>query len=263
MSNSLTKLLTNIEARGYDLHAPTRWSRRLIRSLGFELKRYGPLTVSWCIREALTSYDIKTLLDVGGNRGQFGLAMRDLGFRGTIHSFEPVPEARDVLEAVAKRDGNWVVHAQALGAFAGTAQFNIGRLDQTSSLKSVEPVEAEANNVLEVVRQIDVEINTLDAFAAGHGIRPESTFLKIDVQGAELEVLAGGAEFLSHVPMVLTETALTSAYKDGSRLEDIINIFKRDDLHVAAIQPIYASVKRNLLVDMDVLAMRPRILTRQ
>jgi FkbM family methyltransferase len=248
-----------IEGMGYDvgLFPPLRWTRRALRAAGIEISRYGPLSIDWSIAQNLAARRIETLIDVGGNRGQFGVSMRDLGFRGTIQSFEPVPEVRAELEKTARRDGNWRVHGLALAAATGRATFHVGAFDQTSSLKSVDPVEAAANPVLEVARAIEVELDTLDAFVARERIDPARTFLKIDVQGAEMEVLEGGRATLKTLAMLLTETSLVSAYAGGGRIEELLALLRHHGLQVAGTQPVYANPSRGLLLEVDVLALRP------
>jgi FkbM family methyltransferase len=259
MAGFFPLLRRGIESLGYDpqMFPPIRYTRRALRSMGLELQRFGPLSIDWQVKRMFTEGRIDTLIDVGANRGQFGMSMRELGFRGTIHSFEPIPEVREKLDKVAARDGRWQVHGCALAAEPGRAQFNIGRFDQTSSLKTVDPREANSNEVLEVVRQIEVEIATLDSFVQSARLDPERTFLKIDVQGAEMEVLAGGRAFLNGLSALLTETSLTSAYEEGGRIEDLLQLIRDHGLEIAGMEPVYANAARRLLLELDVLALRP------
>lgn len=225
--------------------------------MGLDLHRFGPLSIDWQLKQLFAEQRVETLIDVGANRGQFGLSMREIGFRGTIHSFEPIPEVREKLDRVAARDGNWHVHGIALAAHAGRAIFNFGRFDQTSSLKTVDPVEASSNAVLEVVRRIEVDVATLDTFLVDSGIDPGRTLLKIDVQGAELEVLAGASISLTKLPALLTETSLTSAYQQGGRIEALLQVLREHGLQITGMEPVYANPSRRLLLEMDVLALRP------
>ena len=50
----------------------------------------GQHTLRTHLMSVLQDYNIDTVLDVGANEGQFGAELRNLGFRGDIHSFEPV-----------------------------------------------------------------------------------------------------------------------------------------------------------------------------
>jgi FkbM family methyltransferase len=61
-------------------------------------------------------------------------------------------------------------------------------------------------------RPVILETTTLDEVA---GARPGPTFLKIDVQGAELEVLRGGEKVLAHCELVQLEVALVP-YNEGA-----------------------------------------------
>lgn len=61
--------------------------------------------------------------------------------------------------------------------------------------------------------EINLTTSRLDDVA--HELRSECLFLKIDVQGAELEVLRGGAETLARAQLVQLEVAISS-YNEGA-----------------------------------------------
>ena len=65
------------------------------------------------------------LIDVGANRGQFAISARELGFKGTIISFEPQLALFENLSALASKDGNWIVHPFGLGAKQEELALNI------------------------------------------------------------------------------------------------------------------------------------------
>ena len=63
-------------------------------------------------------YAINCVLDVGANEGQTGAALRRLGYRGRIVSFEPVKRSFEVLAARCALDSDWRCHQIRVG-FAG------------------------------------------------------------------------------------------------------------------------------------------------
>ena len=67
---------------------------------------------------------VSSVLDVGANEGLYGEALRRAGYSGTIHSFEPLPDAFDRLSARASRDVNWYAINAACGEAAGTLELN-------------------------------------------------------------------------------------------------------------------------------------------
>jgi FkbM family methyltransferase len=81
-----------------------------------------------------------------------------------------------------------------------------------------------------------IAIVTLDEFLKDKGsIKLNKTFLKIDVQGFEKNVLLGGQYSLLEIPVVLVECVLNSLYEESSDLIKIIELMKEKGFIVAAI----------------------------
>ena len=206
------------------------------------------------LRQFLTAFSIDCVFDVGANRGQYATMLRrDVGFAGTILSFEPNPEIFDRLRDRAKGDRHWHVHNLALSDFDGPAEFNIMAAEQFSSLKSPsvaqDAVFADRNKV---VRTVAMQCRRLDGLlpelAAKHGFaRP---FLKMDTQGHDLSVCEGAGEALSSMAGVQTELAVRPIYDGGAGYRAMI-----DWLAARGFEPgaLFANNKGHfpLLVEMD------------
>src|SRR5271170_3043937 len=86
------------------------------------------------VTQVIHAYNIDTIIDVGANVGQFGTWMRKLGFKGDIHSFEPVRHTYDALSKCAANDDRWQAHNVALGSSAGQSEINVTESSDFSSL---------------------------------------------------------------------------------------------------------------------------------
>jgi hypothetical protein len=62
--------------------------------------------------------------------------------------------------------------------------------------------------------------------------------LKVDVQGAELDVLAGAKRMLRHVEYVVLETALFQFYDGGPQLADVVAFMKERGFVVYEIMDV-------------------------
>lgn len=142
--------------------------------------------------------------DIGANIGFYTcLLARLTGPEGRIDAFEPATATRAMLERnVAANDfRNVTLHAQALGAAPGTATIHFRSRDlaegTASLLRGDDTDESEP-----------VTLTTIDAIAA---VLPQPAFVKIDVEGLQLDVWRGGKTFFaSHAPLVLAELRETS-----------------------------------------------------
>lgn len=199
---------------------------------------------------------ITTVLDVGANRGQFAEWLFAYGFKGEVHSFEPLPEAYAALESAARAHRRWAAHALALGSTNGQSQLYVGRNDQTSSLNAVDRAAASGIEALDVVGCVSVPVQRLDSWLEVHRIDPARTILKIDVQGSEQDVLEGAGAALDKFQLIQVETAIVPVYRGESRLPVLIDFFHRRSFVVRGLRPVYFHPKTRELMQVDLLVER-------
>ncbi len=155
-----------------------------------------------------------TVFDVGTHIGYISLYFAYLvGRAGRVHSFEPgennLPYTRRNLAGHA----NITVVEKALGAEPGRATLYLEDLSgQNNSLvQSYKGLALSSGSAVRAhVREVSVEVSTLDTYVASTGAVPD--FVKIDVEGFELGVLQGADDVLrNRRPMWMVETAGESA----------------------------------------------------
>jgi FkbM family methyltransferase len=159
------------------------------------------------------SVDLRSglIVDIGANEGNFSAAVAALAPGARIIACEPNPAPRERLRA---RLGDKVeIVDQAIGLEQGRAIFNITGMDHNSSLR--EPRSEEMGQLMQeaegwaVTERLEVEVTTLDALVGDR----EVAVVKLDVQGAELDVLLGGGEALARTQAVLMEVTFFSHYE--------------------------------------------------
>jgi len=150
-------------------------------------------------------------LDVGANVGAYTLLLGQwVRPGGRVFAFEPAPEAYGGLTAHVRLnglgDGVTCVRA-AVSSSTGTATLTVDGLSGANRLDASATGER-------------VETVTLDDFCRREGVRP--SFIKIDVEGAELDVLRGAREtireggaglalFVEMHPTIWREMGITAA----------------------------------------------------
>src|ERR1700678_3413224 len=104
--------------------------RQIFRRTGFDLVRTENLKTAASRRAVmLRSPRIQTVLDVGANVGDYGVELREWGYKGRILSFEPASAAFKALSRRASADALWSVFNYALGGEEGLAEINIASND--------------------------------------------------------------------------------------------------------------------------------------
>lgn len=136
--------------------------------------------------------------DVGAHIGELTqLFARFVGPKGRVHAFEPGQTAFERLQAVCDWSGsaNIVLNNLALFENAGTVQLNVyDDAHLTWNTLAHRPLDQYGIEVASVGVET-VEAETVDGYCTGNGIE-HIDLLKIDVEGAELQVLRGARRML-------------------------------------------------------------------
>lgn len=122
------------------------------------------------------------VFDLGANVGYYTLLAAKLAHQGQVVAFEPEPRNAAFLRSNIAANGcrNVSIHELAVASATGYAKFKMGSGTGTGTLADE--------------GTLKVKTIKLDEFVASSGLRP--THLKIDVEGAEIDVLCGGLETL-------------------------------------------------------------------
>ena len=153
-----------------------------------------------------------TFVDVGANFGTFSLlASRLVGESGNVIAIEPQPRLVSLIEqsVALSHAGNCHVVPRACGRAEGTQKLLVpvhdsGRAGFFSSFSGAKPHE-----------EMDASVTTLDSVFAS--LEPQrNVFVKIDVEGSEMDVLDGGVESLTSMhPTIMIEINPWSAKAAG------------------------------------------------
>jgi FkbM family methyltransferase len=158
----------------------------------------------------------RTLLDIGAHLGLFAVVgARLVSPGGKVFSFEPTPFTRSVLKEVVRLNGyDDVVDVR------GEAVCD--RRGQTVFYDTGEEV-SNANSLVHIDRSktgIEVDLISVDEFVKEKGIRPDC--IKIDVEGAELDLLRGAKETFTTIrPVARLGLHPPQLAQHGQSLEEI------------------------------------------
>jgi FkbM family methyltransferase len=195
------------------------------------------------IRAAFDNFNPVTCLDIGANTGQFAGEWQKIFPECEITSIEPNPHCEKGLKKL------------------GVKYLQLGLSDKIGQLELILP-KAKSNskgasfykeinfNSLseEEILKIKVPVTTLDT------LFPNTSFdiIKIDVQGAELDVINGGQLTLPKSSYVIIEVSLTP-YNEDAPLADVI-VKRMEDFNFF-VQDIFGmhTNKSGKVIQLDLL----------
>lgn len=139
--------------------------------------------------------------DIGANVGYFSvIAARLVGETGKVYAFEPVPENADILQHNIQLNNfaNVNIYQKAVSNSPGVGELLLAEFSGGSAL-------AHGDTPPDLKDSISVELVSIDSVVYEENFKPPS-MIKIDVEGAEIEVLLGMQRTMKeYQPVILYE----------------------------------------------------------
>ena len=223
-----------------------------LRRIGYDIVRYDPGRTSEGRRaRLLAERDIDVVLDVGANDGPFATNLRQAGYLGRIISFEPQHAAFERLKVACRSDPAWDCRQVALGSADGEFELHVaGNSSSSSLLEMTSQHTASAPSSRYVASEL-VAVRRLDAIL-DEVVRPDDAlYLKLDVQGFELEVLHGAEEVLPQVLVVESELSLAHLYENGATLVDVVGHLDARGFELVSLEPAFVDERDGRLLQVD------------
>lgn len=186
----------------------------------------------------LIGADARAVLEIGAHHGTETRMLLDAFPVAHIHAFEPDPRALEV-HRKSVRHPRATLHAMAIGAVNGRAEFHVSSgmppdidpiiaaeypkgWDQSGSLRAPKG-HHKAHPWCQFVRTISVEVRTLDAWSAKHA-QGRIDFIWADMQGAEGDLVRGGASTLARTRFLYCEYSDRELYEGEPTLSALLDM---------------------------------------
>ncbi|QFY88664.1 FkbM family methyltransferase [Magnetovirga frankeli] len=179
------------------------------------------------------------VFDVGANEGQSIEKYHQLCTSATIYSFEPNPLAWDKLQESYGHNSKVKLFKKGLNEQSGLCSFFVTRELSASSLFQPEvKLQRLSKDRKYDFEEIKVDCITLDKFSIMFGI-DQIDILKIDVQGAELNVLKGACNLLSRgsISVIFLEITFAETYVNQMQLIDLLSFIEQHNYKIWDLAP--------------------------
>jgi FkbM family methyltransferase len=205
--------------------------RRAIRSLGWDIVRYRPL---WPTLLGVERLPIRTVLDIGAYDGDTARLFRRFFPQAHIYCFEPQPEPVQTLNAWAvSQQGLVHILPVALGNRSGMAEIHCNaRFPRIASLALPAP---RFQPKMQDAIIIPTPIMRLDEAVSAEIPLQEGVLIKIDVEGGERDVLAGGAVTLQRCAACILEFHVDSYFIGQMALPETTAFLREYGLEFAGV----------------------------
>jgi FkbM family methyltransferase len=186
-------------------------------------------------------------IDVGAYHGEWTRTFSRV-FQGVpILMIEAQADKRDHLERTARRIGNCVDLETALLSREQGAEVQFFMMETGSSIYP--------ENTTAPRHRIRMHTETLDTVVSRHPRLREPYFIKLDVQGAELDVLRGGAETLGKAEGVMLEASVLNYNEGAPGLREIIEFMEAEGFAIYDIANLMRLVTGDLC-QLDAIFLR-------
>lgn len=192
------------------------------------------------------------IFDVGAAYGTWGRMASCYFTEAKVHMFEPayteVEAYSSGIDQLVSEDPNrFVIHPFALGAEDRTQKFFINPENPTGNTMIGNAHRSENWN------NVDTQFATIDKLVQS-GMAPQPDFIKIDAQGAELEVLKGAKQTLLGTQVLLLELWLQRGYgKQTPLFNEVINWLLPFGFHVIDMTGTWRRPEDDQLISQDML----------
>jgi len=173
----------------------------------------------------LANCGIQTVLDVGAHMGEFAQRIRTMLPDAKLVCFEPLEEPFTKLTERFRGQPNFRAIRCALGENAGQHEIHHNEYAPSSSLLPMTELHKqsftfavkEQTEMIEVRRLSDV-VRELDLH--------DPLLLKLDVQGFEEKVIAGGEDVVARAKIIIIEVSFQTLYEGGPLFDDVYRLLK-------------------------------------
>ncbi len=197
--------------------------------------------------KSLVSVEKPVIFDVGAHWGESIDYFKALFSASMIYSFEPDPESFDLL---TKRDYTDVNYFNlALSSKIGELSFFRNEISHTNSLFKVNLESKDSIGITKAKNsgnvdffnnfnsEVKVKTSTLDEICKNNSIHLID-LLKIDVQGAECEVLKGGKNIMRNTKVLIIEISFFDYYENHTTFLDVETILSPLNFSLFSISEI-------------------------
>jgi FkbM family methyltransferase len=190
-----------------------------------------------------------TIIDIGAHVGEWSLLAHTIFPEASILMLEAQENKAPALDEIGRAHPGKIQRRIALLGPENRDDVPFNECDTAPTGSSVLAFASREPLTFHVIRR---RMETLDSVFVNAGIAGPD-FLKLDVQGFELEVLKGAPKALAAAEAVLLEVSTIAQYKGAPLFHEVVAFMNARGYHVYDICTLMRQRVENTLVQVDVI----------
>ena len=244
----ITKIGKKIARLAEALENPKLFS---LRWRGISIDAFLKLNQPW-----LTEAGINTIFDIGANVGQFAKLIHEVLPKAMIYSFEPLEDCYEELKKRMQKVDNFEAFNVALSNTNGEMEFHRNEHTPSSSILPMADLHRENYPFTAKEYLTKVRSARLDDIARDLKIE-DNLLIKIDVQGFEDKVIAGGRNIIRRATILILETSFQPLYIGQPLFEDIYDSLKQGFRYMGALNQNRSPIDGSMLDEDSIFVKKP------
>jgi FkbM family methyltransferase len=169
-----------------------------------------------------SGFEPRIVYDIGAHTGVWSAMCQSVFPHARFYLFEPQRACHEQAQARQPSGASWQILPVALGDEDATRSLFVTQNLTASSL--FRPVESSpaSSDATSLIGQEEVQVVTLDEIVQIDNL-PLPDLIKIDVQGYEARVLAGGKRTFAQAQRLIVESALQPIYEAQALLPEVLS----------------------------------------
>jgi len=222
---------------------------KLLHSFGYNLAAVHTIIPKTTGDNWAKKLNIKTIIDIGSNEGQFINEIESLLPGRKIYAFEPIPSCfKKMLANTASSDVS--AYNAGLSDIDGSTEINVSNNLVSSSILEMEELHKSSYPESHYVKKETIELKRLDTVFASIELA-ENILIKIDVQGYEEKVIKGGEKTFSKAAAIIIESAFEPFYEGQWLFDDVYNYFSNSGFKFMGFADQVTSKKTGIPIYAD------------
>jgi len=226
--NNKVKALCTVNDKNINTYKIQNWQISILRDMDWAFNNgiYYEINVEYWLNKILKEIKDPILYDIGSNYGYYSVIFSSITKR--IYSFEPVGDTYKILRRNIKC--NKLPNVQLFNiALSDKKETTFINVYSSSGNNSMFKREIPVDHPTKYLKKIKIKTDTIDSLIK-EGIISVPNIIKIDVEGAELNVLNGAMNTIKEFhPILLVEYSETTSKDAGYSCRDIYDFINSCD----------------------------------